>query len=63
MARVAVVVLREDVDYAVPPQVDVRRQRQQRVGAPLTLITCSGPFDDRTRRYRDNVLVTALRVS
>jgi hypothetical protein len=25
----------------------------------LTLITCGGPFDARTRHYRDNVVVTA----
>jgi hypothetical protein len=25
----------------------------------LTLITCGGPFDEPTRRYRDNVVVTA----
>ncbi|MEU4419068.1 class F sortase [Actinoplanes sp. NPDC024001] len=25
----------------------------------LTLITCGGPFDPRTRHYRDNVVVTA----
>jgi hypothetical protein len=25
----------------------------------LTLITCGGPFDRRTRHYRDNVVVTA----
>ncbi|WP_305788412.1 class F sortase [Symbioplanes lichenis] len=31
-----------------------------RDGAPrLTLITCGGPFDARTRHYRDNVVVTA----
>lgn len=26
----------------------------------LTLITCGGPFDTRTRHYRDNVVVTAV---
>ncbi|GAA2529033.1 class F sortase [Winogradskya humida] len=26
----------------------------------LTLITCGGPFDSRTRHYRDNVVVTAV---
>ncbi|MFI7602357.1 class F sortase [Actinoplanes sp. NPDC049681] len=26
----------------------------------LTLITCGGPFDRRIRRYRDNVVVTAV---
>ena len=32
-----------------------------RDGAPrLTLITCGGPFDAKTRHYRDNVVVTAL---
>ncbi|MFF5124588.1 class F sortase [Dactylosporangium aurantiacum] len=31
-----------------------------RDGAPrLTLITCGGPFDARTRHYRDNVVITA----
>jgi hypothetical protein len=28
--------------------------------ARLTLITCGGPFDPRTRHYRDNVVVTAV---
>lgn len=32
-----------------------------RDGRPrLTLITCGGPFDPRTRHYRDNVVVTAV---
>ncbi|MEW2381284.1 class F sortase [Micromonospora sp. NPDC047707] len=32
-----------------------------RDGAPrLTLITCGGPFDAETRRYRDNIVVTAV---
>jgi hypothetical protein len=26
----------------------------------LTLITCGGPFDRETRRYRDNIVVTAV---
>ncbi|MEU8659932.1 class F sortase, partial [Actinoplanes philippinensis] len=26
----------------------------------LTLITCGGPFDAKTRNYRDNVVVTAV---
>ncbi|XVV10070.1 class F sortase [Actinoplanes sp. CA-131856] len=31
-----------------------------RDGAPrLTLITCGGPFDQKTRHYRDNVVITA----
>jgi sortase (surface protein transpeptidase) len=25
----------------------------------LTLITCGGPFDQRTRNYRDNIVITA----
>ncbi|WP_285685328.1 class F sortase [Actinoplanes sp. NBRC 103695] len=29
----------------------------------LTLITCGGPFDPKTRHYRDNVVVTAAPVS
>ncbi|MER7456273.1 class F sortase [Micromonospora sp. NPDC126480] len=34
-----------------------------RDGSPrLTLITCGGPFDAETRRYRDNVVVTAVPV-
>ena len=28
--------------------------------ARLTLITCGGPFDRKTRHYRDNVVVTAV---
>ncbi|MEH1102705.1 class F sortase [Micromonospora sp. CPCC 205561] len=32
-----------------------------RDGSPrLTLITCGGPFDAQTRRYRDNIVVTAV---
>jgi hypothetical protein len=32
-----------------------------RDGEPrLTLITCGGPFDPKTRHYRDNVVVTAV---
>ncbi|RLP92902.1 class F sortase [Micromonospora sp. BL4] len=32
-----------------------------RDGKPrLTLITCGGPFDAETRRYRDNIVVTAV---
>lgn len=32
-----------------------------RDGSPrLTLITCGGPFDPKTRHYRDNVVVTAV---
>jgi sortase (surface protein transpeptidase) len=35
-----------------------------RDGAPrLTLITCGGPFDAKTRHYRDNIVVTARPVS
>jgi sortase (surface protein transpeptidase) len=35
-----------------------------RDGAPrLTLITCGGPFDTKTRHYRDNIVVTAKPVS
>ena len=26
----------------------------------LVLVTCGGPFDARTERYRDNVIVTAV---
>ncbi|MFE9182989.1 class F sortase [Micromonospora harpali] len=34
-----------------------------RDGSPrLTLITCGGPFDPQTRRYRDNIVVTAVPV-
>ena len=29
----------------------------------LTLITCGGPFDRRTRHYRDNVVVTATPIA
>lgn len=31
-------------------------------GQRLTLITCGGPFDADTRRYRDNLVVTAVPV-
>ncbi|WBB72422.1 class F sortase [Micromonospora sp. WMMD1128] len=32
-----------------------------RDGSPrLTLITCGGPFDPKTRHYRDNIVVTAV---
>ncbi|WP_433285850.1 class F sortase [Micromonospora sp. CA-244673] len=32
-----------------------------RDGSPrLTLITCGGPFDAKTRHYRDNVVITAV---
>ncbi|MFG3581787.1 class F sortase [Micromonospora chersina] len=32
-----------------------------RDGSPrLTLITCGGPFDAKTRHYRDNIVVTAV---
>ena len=30
-----------------------------RDGFPRSTITCGGPFDARTRSYRDNVVVTA----
>lgn len=30
--------------------------------ARLTLITCGGPFDQRTRSYRDNIVVTAVPI-
>lgn len=29
----------------------------------LTLITCGGPFDSKTRHYRDNIVVTATPVT
>jgi hypothetical protein len=50
----------------------VARQRYRKTAIPLeryfardgavrlTLITCGGPFDARTRHYRDNVVVTAV---
>jgi hypothetical protein len=35
-----------------------------RTGAPrLVLVTCGGPFDQQTRRYRDNIVVTAVPAS
>ncbi|MBU2668118.1 class F sortase [Actinoplanes bogorensis] len=49
----------------------VARERYRKVAIPLdkyfardgavrlTLITCGGPFDPKTRHYRDNVVVTA----
>ncbi|WP_067501267.1 class F sortase [Actinoplanes sp. TFC3] len=53
----------------------VARQRYRKTAIPLqkyfardgdvrlTLITCGGPFDQRTRHYRDNVVVTATPMS
>lgn len=32
------------------------------VGSALTLITCGGPFDNRTRTYQDRIVVRAIRV-
>jgi hypothetical protein len=32
----------------------------QDAGPRLVLITCGGPFDDRTREYLDNIVVTAV---
>lgn len=53
--------------------VDVRHVRKAELGAVgvfrrtgdrrLTLITCGGTFDTRTRTYSDNVIVTARAVS
>jgi hypothetical protein len=52
----------------------VSRQRYSKTAIPLekyfardgavrlTLITCGGPFDPKTRHYRDNVVVTATPV-
>jgi hypothetical protein len=34
----------------------------QDVAPRLVLITCGGPFDDRTRQYLDNIVVTAVPV-
>jgi LPXTG-site transpeptidase (sortase) family protein len=32
-----------------------------RKGAPrLVLVTCGGPFDTKTRHYRDNIVLTAV---
>ncbi|MEU7873671.1 class F sortase [Dactylosporangium sp. NPDC049140] len=46
----------------VYPKTQIPLERYfARDGAPrLTLITCGGPFDSRTRHYRDNVVVTAV---
>jgi hypothetical protein len=52
----------------------VERKRYEKTAIPLdeyfardgdvrlTLITCGGPFDKKTRHYRDNVVVTAVPV-
>lgn len=37
--------------------------RLREVEGRLVLITCGGPFDRRTRHYRDNVIVYASPVS
>jgi LPXTG-site transpeptidase (sortase) family protein len=34
----------------------------QRGRARLVLVTCGGPFDHRTRHYRDNIVLTAVPV-
>ena len=44
------------VRKAALPTSIYRRTGERR----LVLVTCGGPFDSRTKRYRDNVIVTAL---
>jgi LPXTG-site transpeptidase (sortase) family protein len=47
-----------DKGEPLPPELFTRE------GAPhLVLITCGGPFDARTRAYRDNVVVSAAPVA
>jgi hypothetical protein len=39
----------------LPTDIYSRRGRPR-----LVLVTCGGPFDEATRHYRDNVVVTAV---
>ncbi|SCG57197.1 class F sortase [Micromonospora halophytica] len=51
------VVAREEYDKSrIPLERYFARDGKPR----LTLITCGGPFDARTRSYRDNIVVTAV---
>ncbi|MDG4821702.1 class F sortase [Asanoa sp. WMMD1127] len=58
---------RKPREYTVVAREEYRKTRIPldryfaRDGAPrLSLITCGGPFDERTRHYRDNIVVTAV---
>ncbi|MET8148366.1 class F sortase [Actinoplanes sp. NPDC005259] len=56
-ARAFKVVARERYEKTAIP---LRRYFARDGAIRLTLITCGGPFDPRTRHYRDNVVVTAV---
>ncbi|WFE27204.1 class F sortase [Solwaraspora sp. WMMD791] len=53
------VVGREEYDKSVIP---LERYFARDGEVRLTLITCGGPFDEAARRYRNNVVVTAVPV-
>ena len=43
------------------PKADLPTGVWSRQGpARLVLVTCGGPFDQKTRHYRDNVVLTAV---
>jgi hypothetical protein len=51
------------VSVRVYPKRDLPPGVYSRRGSPrLVLVTCGGPFDESTRHYRDNVVVTAVPV-
>jgi len=53
--RYRVVARREYVKSSLPGSIFRRSGR-----SVLTMITCGGPFDSRTRHYRDNLVVYAV---
>jgi hypothetical protein len=55
-ARTFVVVARREYPKASLPHALFRRTG----GPQLVVVTCGGPFDSRTRHYRDNVVVYAV---
>jgi hypothetical protein len=55
--RYRVVSVRLMPKKALPTRIYSRRGRPR-----LVLVTCGGPFDEATRHYRDNVVVTAVLV-
>lgn len=52
-------VARETIDKEAMPLEEVFAHDG---GPRLTVITCGGPFDSRTGRYRDNLVITAVPV-
>ncbi|MGB2567489.1 class F sortase [Micromonospora citrea] len=51
------VVARQEYDKS---KIPLERYFARDGGLRLTLITCGGPFDAKTRSYRDNIVVTAV---